>query len=196
MVGGVNGVGKSTLLREIATIDPRYEVFWGSRQLMKYLGISTDNYVSLRQLPDEYKRGKFNQLMEEVLKEHRHKTLLVDAHLFHYKRGEVVDSTGDWMGNLDGIFVVVASPEEILGRIEKDKERRDLFPEDLSQQQKLDTVEDYLQQTEEKAREISERFGIPCLVIINSEGNLDSSIRQLLEQDTRLRKEGNERKSN
>ena len=95
-IGGVNGVGKSTFLNELIARETQFRVLKGSSAFMERLGLEQGDYDSLRALPDEYKRQEFNKMMEELLTEPSNdgKILLIDAHYFHYKRGEMLDSTG------------------------------------------------------------------------------------------------------
>lgn len=186
--GGVNGVGKSTMLNAILSFGTQFEMFKGSSRLMQRLGISVGDYDSLRALPDEVKELAVNNMMEEVLLERTENSvpLLVDAHFINYKKGEMRDATGPWMRHLKGIFLVEAPAEIILERARSDsatgKRQRDLLPDNLSDDDELEWINRYILATREKANEISRIYGVPNFVLINEKPDLTS----LLERFTNL----------
>ncbi len=189
-VGGVNGVGKSSFLKELSSRYPRFEVFWGSVEFMKWLGLKDGDYQSLRSLLDAYKDSELDKMMRGVLRKStpKNKTLIVDAHYLNYKEDDVIDATGPWMSLLDALFVVSASPETILKRLKSDKKigrSRNLLPKEISQVDRIVLINKFLRLTLEKAREISKRYKIPYFVIDNNNG-LDRAIEEFLRYDSAI----------
>ncbi|RJR24754.1 hypothetical protein C4578_02435 [Candidatus Microgenomates bacterium] len=182
-VGGVNGVGKSTFLAEVSTKHPEFRVVKGSSAFMKWLNLEPGDYDSLRVLPDGYKRIELDRMMNDLLSKPSTdgKIMLIDAHYFHYKRGEMVDTTGEWLSVLDAMFVVTGDTEEVLNRIAKDSKDRDLFPREASFEEQRVLLEKYLKKTIQKAREMSERHGVPFFVLNNAERNMEETIRTFLD---------------
>lgn len=196
LVGGVNGVGKSTFLRELTFLYPEFEVIHGSGLLLKWLGLLPGDYDELRKLPDGLKKIETERMMEGFLKERKSggKTLIVDAHYFHYKEGNLIDVTGEWMGNLDAIFVITAPARVILARVEKDRveneKHRDLFPHNSNNnEEKLTMLNKFLSETIKKAVEVSERFSLPCFFIDNSNEGVGIAIEEFLNYHTSLQSE-------
>jgi len=181
-VGGVNGVGKSTFLHELTSKHPEFRVVKGSSMFMDRLGISQGDYDSLRALPEDYKKEESDKMMKELLSEapSDDKTLLIDAHYFNYKRGQMVDASGEWMSLLDALFVISGDIDEVSKRILEDKKDRDLFPESFSEKQKKELLGKYLSGTIQKAREISEKYGVPFFIINNESGKIDDTIKSFL----------------
>jgi len=181
-IGGVNGVGKSALLREVSTRHPEFRIVKGSSAFMEWLGITPGGYDSLRALPDEYKRTEFGEMMNDLLSKPPKdgKIMLIDAHYFHYKRGEMIDTTGKWISMLDALFVVTGETEEILKRISEDAKDRDLFPYSSSIEEQKELLEKYLELTIQKAKEISEKYGVPLFIIKNTQGDMEETINSFL----------------
>lgn len=186
-IGGVNGVGKTTFLEELASRYPDIEVVHGSGALMKWLGIQPGDYDGLRNFPDDLKNIETGKMIQHILRERKGKgkILIIDAHYFHYKRGELVDTTGEWMTLLDTLWMITAPAEVILARVEKNEAEggklRDLFPLDInSKEGKLMILNNFLAKTLEKAQEISKRYNIPCFVINNGNEGIGSVIEEFL----------------
>jgi len=52
-IGGVNGVGKTSIIEKTASVSPSVLAIDGARQLMKQLDINNDDYNKLRSIPEE-----------------------------------------------------------------------------------------------------------------------------------------------
>ena len=194
-IGGVNGVGKSTFLEELAFRHPQMKIIHGSTAFMEWLGLAPGDYEGLRKLPEDFKNAETNKMMRFILGQEREKekVLIIDAHYFHYRRGELVDTTGEWMALLDALFVISAPPEVILARTERDElekdKHRNLFPVDTDTDQRLTMLNDFLTKTLEKAREVSARYDIPCFVIDNGSEGIEGAIEEFLSYHSSLQKE-------
>ncbi len=185
-IGGVNGVGKSTFLTEISARHPEFCVVKGSSVFMEWLGITPGDYDSLRALPDEHKRTEFDRMMNNLLTKPTEdgKVMLIDAHYFHYKRGEMVDTTGDWVSMLEALFVITGEVEEVFKRVSEDTKDRDLFPHGTTTDEQRGLLRGYLDVTIQKAQEISKEHGVPFFVINNIQGNMEETINSFLEAHT------------
>ncbi|MEX0918403.1 MAG: AAA family ATPase [Candidatus Paceibacterota bacterium] len=187
-VGGVNGVGKSTLLTEISIRYPEFRIIKGSSLFMEWLGVTPGDYNSLRSLPDYYKISEFNKMMDNLLSKQvlDERVMLVDAHYFHYKRGEMIDTTGDWMSSLNALFVITGEVEEIFKRVLEDTKDRDLFPRGTSRYEQKELLRIYLEGTNQKAQEISNRYRIPLFTINNIQGNINKVVDYFLVAHTNI----------
>lgn len=182
-IGGVNGSGKTTLLKEITEKHSQFQIIKGSSVFMTWLGIEQGDYESLRALPDNYKRQEFDKMMEELLSNPTtdEKTLLIDAHYFHYKRGEMLDTTGGWISMIDALFVVTGDTDVVFNRILQDEKKRDLFPtgSDIDSQRSLLTK--YLDGTIALAKKLSDRHNVPLFILDNKQGDMNSTINSFLQ---------------
>lgn len=182
-IGGVNGVGKSTFLKELTESNPEFAILKGSSAFMDWLGIEQGDYDSLRALPDDHKRQEFDKMMKKVLTEpsSEGKVLLVDAHYFHYKRGEMLDTTGDWIAMMNALFVVTADSNEVFTRVSEDEKERDLFPVDADEDRQRQMLDQYLEGTINLARQLSETHKVPLVVLENKQDNIESTVKEFLE---------------
>ncbi len=183
-VGGVNGVGKTSFMKELSRCRPDFEIYYGSERFMKWLNIQPGDYKSLRNMSDSYKNAEMNTMMTKYLSDclPQGRTIVIDAHYFNYKNGNIVDTTGEWMSLLDGLFVLFAKPEIILQRIKKDVNlgrKRDLFPDNVLMNKKIEIIKTFLNLTSLKAQQISKKYRIPYFVI-NNNGKLETTISQFL----------------
>lgn len=182
-VGGVNGVGKSTFLKELTQQEPQFKILKGSSAFMDWLGIEQGDYDSLRALPDDHKRQEFDKMMEKVLSEPLDdgKILLVDAHYFHYKRGKMVDTTGDWISMIDALFVVTADSGNVFKRVSEDEKERDLFPVGSDENTQRQMLDRYLEGTISLAKQLAEIHGVPLVVLENRQDNIKSTVKEFLD---------------
>lgn len=181
---GVNGVGKTTLLKSIYEKEPGvFHLFSGSARFMERLGLQSGDYESLRQFPEDFKDKAFDDLMLEILRQKRpgvRAVLLVDAHLYNYKQGQMIESSTNWMGGLDSIFLVSTDAGSLRARMETDAKVRDTLPLGLGKSEQVGMLAYFLDATERKAREISKQYKIPFYVIQNPEGGMDTAIQDFL----------------
>lgn len=181
---GVNGVGKTSLLKGICENQPEvFHLFPGSTRFMERLGLQPGDYESLRKLPEDFKVKEFDDLMVETLRQKKPGTrsvLLVDAHLYNYKQGQMVASSTDWMGGLDSIFLVSTDASSLLARVEKDPKARDILPLGLGKSEQVRMLTYFLDATERKAREIAKKYEIPFYLIQNPESGMEKAIQDFL----------------
>lgn len=181
-IGGVNGVGKSTFLKELTEREPQFKILKGSSAFMSWLGLEQGDYEGLRALPDDYKRQEFDKMMVQVLTEPSvdGKILLVDAHYFHYKRGEMLDTTGDWMSMMNALFVVTANCEDVFRRVSEDEKERDLFPIGSDEENQRQMLNSYLEGTINLAKQLSEAHDVPLVILENRQDDMESTIKEFL----------------
>lgn len=174
--GGVNGVGKSSILKELVKKHPEFKVFRGSLELMKWLSIRRGDYDTLISLPNNYKNAESIKMMNRLI--HRgvskNKTLIIDAHYLNYEQGRVIDLPDEWMASIDAMFVISASPATILKRITADQinndRHRNLLPINTTREQKIKIINQFLSVTVNKAIKISKKYKIPYFIIDNNIG--------------------------
>lgn len=181
---GVNGVGKTTLLKSACKSQPEvFHLFPGSTRFMEKLGLRPDDYESLRKLPEDFKAKEFDNLMIETLREKKPGTrsvLLIDAHLYNYKQGQMIPSSTEWMGGLDSLFLISTDASSLLTRIGKDTKTRDILPIGLGQRKQIKMLTHFLNSTERKACEIAKQYRIPFSIIQNPENGMDTAVQEFV----------------
>lgn len=185
-IGGINGVGKTTLLKEIGERESGFEVVSGSQCLMQWLGIKLGDYASLRSLPDDFKDREMDKMMQWLLAQRpgSKKHLLFDAHFLNIKEDSIVGATGDWIGLMDALFVVTAGSDEILHRIEVDQlnsgRTRPIFKGNTDAAQKLILIDSYQEKTLEVTRVLAQKYCLPFAEIKNDDGKIEEAINQFI----------------
>lgn len=183
--GGINGVGKSSVLKEVCRINPKFRIFNGSRALMKRLKIS-NNYKLLESLNNNLKNKVQEKLMLGTILKWKKKRqhLIVDAHFYFFKKGKPINVVGKWISKFDGLFLIYSSPSEILKRIQKDekslKRLRDIFPDNCGFSQKINNIKKYLKLETDLCKKISSKYSIPFFMINNQKGELKYSSKEIL----------------
>lgn len=180
-IGGVNGVGKTTLLENVDSLHLGFNIVKGSDRFMKWLGLQAGDYTSLRNLPNDYKNTQFAEMIDHlVYKQHETDvSLLLDAHYLLCKRGEVIDTTGPWFARMDVLIVLTADPSVIHRRILEDPKDRDVFPPNISTDEQISLITLYQGKTLAKVKELSEQHGIPYFEIDNSHDHVSLATYQL-----------------
>ena len=112
--------------------------------------------------------------------------LLVDAHLYNYKQGQMIEGSTNWMGGLDSIFLVSTDANSLRDRMIIDAKARDILPSGLGKSEQVGMLTYFLDATERKAREIAKQYGIPFYVIQNPENGMETAIQDFLRTHKRF----------
>lgn len=185
-IGGINGVGKTTLIKEIGNRYNDFEVVRGSQCFMQWLGIEPGDYVALRSLPDDFKDKEMDKMMKWLLTQNpeRSKHLLFDAHFLNIKQDSIINATGDWIGMMDALLVVTANNDEILTRIKSDEmsngRTRPIFRPNADVGQKLELLKSYQEKTLEAAKSLSLKYCLPLIEIRNQNGKIEEAVNNFI----------------
>jgi adenylate kinase len=177
--GGVNAVGKSTLLKEAAKkLD--YEYVHGTTGLLNFLGFDKD-YEKLRALKQEERDIKYRKYIENLL-ESGGQNFLLDAHYLGLVRGKVDRVTDSWLKDFDAFVLISASLEDVWKRIESDSKTRDraLFPADMPEAEMKHLLSEYQKQTSDEFKRLAELYKKPFVEILNEENKLGAGVQQLI----------------
>lgn len=122
-IGGVNGVGKSSLCSAVANQSDKYWYINGSSLLMERLGIRDGDYDSLRSCPEKLKSDAMVELLADVRKrtEQSGQIGLYCGHFVKLYLGKNFSSKGAWFKEVDGLMLVWSTPSAILQRIHLDE---------------------------------------------------------------------------
>jgi adenylate kinase family enzyme len=175
-VGGVNAVGKSTLLKKVCE-GADYEYIHATTGLLQHLGFGND-YERLRALTQEERDVKYGEYIQSLLKDEKHHDFLLDAHYLGLVRGKIDQVTRSWLRDFD-TFVLISSPiDDIWERIIKDSKVRDraLFPSEMSESDRKKMLAVYQKQTVEEFRRLSDLYKKPNFEIVNRKGLLEQAL--------------------
>jgi len=177
-VGGVNGVGKTTLLKAIAEARPEFLVLRLSEHLMKWLGIPGD-YDALRALSQEYKREQVPLCLERLLEDNQDRSILVDTHYLNTINGEITVVTDEWLSRFDALVMITAPTVDVIRRIDNDPARdRALFKPDETD--KYAFIEHYQALTKQEFDRQARDCDVPSLVIHHRHHNTAMAVTDFL----------------
>jgi adenylate kinase family enzyme len=147
-LGGFNGCGKTTLVKNIHAAFPSFQVMRGSMALMDAFGIPGD-YEALRNISQKEKIAKLGSFLKPIFESPGN--FILDSHYVNIIRGNLEKNTGDWIGNFDALLFISVSPETVLKRIQKDQHHRDrdLFPPHTKEKDYLEILRMYIHEYEE-----------------------------------------------
>src|SRR3989344_4953748 len=90
-VGGINGVGKTTISRLASSQDNIIGFIKGSVFFMKWLDLKKGDYGGLQSLPDKRVLRELGSMMEYIVRRKRFdrtkKMILIDAHFVNVRKG-------------------------------------------------------------------------------------------------------------
>lgn len=182
-VGGINGSGKSTVLKEISAKDERFEVIHGSKYLMEYLGIEKGDYETLRSTPDDTKeKAKENIAKEISSRKDPSKIVLFDAHYIKIHNGKISNAIeGNWIALFEKLFFIKSDAKTILSRIENDPRDRKLFSSQCStEKEKLAFLSKCSDLSLSVMKEAGKKIGVPTFNIENEDGKIEKCVESFL----------------
>ncbi len=186
-VGGINGTGKSHFITNLADVKPEYYTVDGSREFMRWLGFGHD-YEKLRNLMPDIRDARLADFINQTLNKTEAETLVYVGHYIVLVRGEIINITRDWLSRFDGIVLMTSNPETILKRISKDDRDRALFKEGTTDEEALKVLKNYSLKEHVAFLELADRYGIPSLLLDNTEGVVANVVFEFLEFDAKLRR--------
>lgn len=187
-VGGVNGVGKSTLLRAAAE-RLGCDYIHATTYLLDHLGFGSD-YEKLRALPPHIVDEQYALCIEKLFNRHAQKFFLLDAHYLVLVRGTIYPQTASWINRFDALALITAPLEDLWKRITGDTSMRDraLFHAHASEQEKKELLKLYLKQTEEEFLRLAAFYSMPHFKMVNAKDSLQSAINNFVSHINQLPK--------
>lgn len=185
-VGGINGVGKSSIIQELAKI-PSVKVLDGATTLMKYLGIPTGDYEQLQELPESLTDKAIEKLFRDLSLERSQKNIVVTGHYVKVLRGRLSPSYGPWYQYCTALVLVLSNPQSILNRVLRDETsrirvERNLFGEKHhSPQAKIRFLEAAQLISAEIIERAAKNSQKPYFYIQNMDGQLQTAVEQLVD---------------
>lgn len=185
-IGGINGVGKTSITNSLAGRCSKIKVLSGTEELMERLGIEKGGYEQLRRIPEEEKSEAFAELFLDLKKSYqRNDIVLVTGHYVKILNGRITPSFGPWYGVCTAAILVASEPNMILKRILRDelegsRADRGLFKTDSSMEEKVRCLNN-AQILSSKILTCAKReYKIPGFRIENPEGQLHHAVKKLI----------------
>lgn len=183
-LGGINGVGKSSLLAEINKIKPEYLIINHSKEFMKWLGIG-DDYDRLRKKDPNSLSKLDSEFVNSLISKNSQKTLILNSHYTLLIKGKIFKPSCPWMAKFDVLILITAPAKEILKRINKDLSQRDraLFSPEISNEERLKLIRKYAELEKTEFVNLATKLKKPHLIIVNQEDKIQEAVNNFLEFD-------------
>lgn len=178
--GGVNAVGKSSLLKKVAE-QTNYTYIHATSHLMKSFGFDSD-YEKLRSLTQDQRDEHLAKCMTDLVQNNPEENFLVDGHYLALVKGTTNKVTGNWIKNFDALVLVTADTQDVWERIIKDSPERDraLFPDNFTESQKIEMLKKFQQDSFDEFKSISKTFNIPSIEIKNKKDLQEEAVQNLI----------------
>lgn len=184
-LGGINGVGKTTIAQEVSKRFPAMRILHGSVALMELLGVSEGDYDSLRKISKKAKHQAVEKIFRSLATESPDRDILVVVHYVTILNGIITPSHKSWYSRYQKLVLIVSPPEKILNRISSDKNSdrragRSLFGVRPSTRQEQVMLLERAQRTSEQVMmKAAEDFHLPYFHLENPNGKKTAVINQL-----------------
>lgn len=176
-IGGINGVGKTSLIEALIKSRPSWRTVSVSAELMKRLDLP--NHDALCQLPREQNIKEIGAIIQNALQVNR--VVLFDIHFLNLIEGKVYTMTGPWLKYFTGLVLLYAPPEQIIGRLASDTKRGDrkLFKPN-NKDDVLRSITDYQEATRQEFSKLAEEYHLPATIITHSNGSTARASQDLI----------------
>ena len=170
-LGGINGVGKTTLASLVQELRPLWQVVHVSKEYMKFLNLPEGAYDQLRSLPESSHRASLRQLVNNLLVAHADTPVVIlDAHYVVFDQAEYpILKVGEWIKEFDGLILVEAKAEDIDQRVHHDTlvgvRQRYMSSEASS---RIGIIEENLLYNRIMAQRVSDWFGVDLFIVSNA----------------------------
>ena len=183
-LGGINGSGKTSIVQKINERLPNLHIVHGSKELMKRLNISVNDYDTLRSIPEKVKEEAVTELLHDLESKNKCQTIIVVAHYAKVVRGEITSSFGPWYGHCDKLVLITGSSREILDRITIDqasgrRTERNLFGCLHKTREQIKFLQEAQRVSMQVMEQAAKEFRIPCFALVNLKGKMDLAVEQL-----------------
>lgn len=171
-LGGINGVGKTTLASLVQELRPLWRVIHGSKEYMKFLNLPDGAYDQLRSLPESSHRASLRQLVNNLLTAHADAPVMIlDAHYVVFDQSEhPILKIGEWIKEFDGLILVEAKAEDIDKRVYRDTlvgTRHRYISGEASSRACI--IEDNLLCNRAMAQRVSDWFSVDLSIVSNTD---------------------------
>lgn len=185
-IGGVNGVGKTSVIKRVADKSQKVLIIDGAKELMKKLGIE-NNYDKLRKIPDELINKSLIDLFISLSRKSDKRKALFAGHYIKILNGKISPSFGQWYKYCKALFFLNGDPKDIVRRISCDelnrkRINRSIFSTDqISFNERVSFIKKAQNISRDMAMITAKIFDKSFYVLENKEGFLGNTSDDLLE---------------
>ncbi len=182
-IGGINGVGKSTILKRVAVMDENLEYVSTSQLLMNHLGLGGD-YEKFRALPQSKKVAAMGVVMNQIKSKKTTICRLFDGHYTNLIYGDFSAVTGGWIEHMDGLVLIAAPLNDVYRRIESDYKTRDrgLYPNNkLPEGDKVALLSQFADLEETEFKQLAARYSLKNLKIKHKNDQIDQDASRIID---------------
>ena len=185
-LGGINGVGKTSIAQAIFKRCPSLRVIQGSGELMKQLNISVGDYRTLQKISERVKRQALEIIFCNLKSQSQAHEIIITGHYVKVLNGIIASDFGPWFQNCDKLVLVVSPPKQIINRVlidevNRKRMQRNLFGSKLSNIDDQIKLLEYAQRMSEKVMaDIAQKFHLSSFRINNPDGKIELAINQLI----------------
>jgi len=182
-LGGVSGVGKSSVAKEIAIKLPVMALD-GSSELMRHLNIPEGDYENLRNIAEVIKERAMQEIFCQISQYYRAETAVITGHFVKVLNGQIMSSYGLWYSYCAHLILIECDGSAILDRINDDQSnskriQRSLFNYDQSLGERISLIEDAQRASYEIMMQASKEFCVPAIRVKNPQGKLSSTVESI-----------------
>lgn len=181
-VGGVNGVGKSTILRRVTQQDQSFEVIHFASALMQELGLGPGDYDALHDTAKETSEAAMAKIINALVERQTTKIRLIDGHYLNTIWGHIKPIATDWIAGMDAAILITAQPSVVWRRIEQDEAYRDreLFPKGMKDKDAKVFLADYIGQTEHYFDQLVNKYDLEHFMLEHSSDDAERAAQQII----------------
>ena len=185
-VGGVNGVGKSTVLASVLAKHPDWKTVHMTGIFMDWLGFGQD-YTRLRALPSEVRDRELAACIQEMMRVSADAPCFYDSHYLNMKEGKIDQIVGPWLSTFDGSLLISCPTPRLFERLQQDTKVRErgLFPKEMDGAASRELLETYAQKTRDVFVESARTHHLPAQEIVNT--SIEEAAEQVISFVERLR---------
>lgn len=186
-IGGINGVGKTSVIKTFSKKQRNRSLVFGSAFFMDWLGIKKGEYEALQKVPDKKALAELNEMVNYLVKKKKFDKyvsyVFIDGHFLNIRNGIAKKWVGKWFALMNGMVLMISSPTDILKRIENDMKKknrkRNIFFGTETYKEKIKFIVKWNKMSENIIIELGRRYHIPIKIINNKGNNISKAVDQL-----------------
>lgn len=186
-LGSPNGVGKTTILNEIKTNYPEFQLVHGASALMQQLGLRPGDYDSLRLLTRNVKAEAFGDLIADLARQQDGRSKIVDTHFAVMILGRIEYNKDEpWITDVDALVLLTAPVDQVFARIAGDIRDRKLFPPNSTLQECKNLYRRFVWRSTRQFNLLAKNYKKPKIIVNNAQDRVEVAVQMFYQQHQQL----------